>query len=375
MKETNTLVIGSSIAGLATAGCLAQRGIDYTIIEKTSQIAMPWRRHYERLHLHTNKTLSGLPGMPFGKKIPRYPTRQQVVDYMDAYAAKFDIRPIFNCEATEVKRVGDHWRVSAGGEVYSARHVVVATGPFGRPRRVDFEGLETFPGRVTHSYGYRSGREYAGERVLVVGFGNSACEIAIDLHEQGAKPSMSVRSAVNVIPRDIMGVPILQLGLWTSWLPPRLADKMNAPIFKALLGDIEKLGLKKLPYGPLEQIAKHQRVPLLDIGTLKLIREGHVKVFGDIDRIEGASVHFKDGGQQEFEAIVAAIGYDRGAAGDFIKVDARRFEDLNNSVDDQRYFGEDRLYFCGFWISPTGQIREIAQDARKIVKAIAASSR
>ena len=216
--------------------------------------------------------------------------------------------------------------------------------------------------------------EFKNQKVLVVGFGNSACEIAINLYEQGASPALSVRSAVNVLPRDIFGIPVLQLGLLMSNLPPRMADKMNAPLIRLLTGDIRKLGLRKLPYGPMEQMQKDQSVPLLDIGTLKLIREGHCVVYDDIDRIENKTVFFKDGRKDEFDAIVAAIGYDKGYAQDLLQVDKCRFEDLCVSVDKQKYFGKDGLYFCGFYVSPTGQIREIGLDAQKIAKNISKNS-
>ena len=371
MKETHTLIIGASFAGLASAGCLTKAGIDYLMIEKEEVIAYPWRNHYERLHLHSNKKLSNLPYKKFEASIPRYPSRKQVIDYLEDYQKEFDIQPICGTEALSVERKGDRWEVKTNQGFFVAENVIIATGPFGKPRKVDFKGMESFPGPITHSFGYKSGRDFKGKKVLVVGFGNSACEIAIDLHEQGAFPGMSVRSAVNVLPRDVFGIPILQLGVLVAPLPPRLADRINAPLFKLLLGDITKMGLKKLPYGPLEQIHEHQSIPLLDIGTLKLIREGHIQVFEGIDHIEEEVVHFVDGKKERFDAIVAAIGYDKGYVGDLIKVDESRFEDLNHSVDNQKYFGKDGLYFCGFWISPTGQIREITLDAQKIVSHIA----
>lgn len=366
MEETNTLVIGASVAGLASAGCLTKAKIDYTIIEKRDCVAFPWRNHYERLHLHSNKKLSNLPYKKFDKSIPKYPARQQVVDYLDSYQKEFDIQPIFNTEATLVEKKREKWVVETTNGTFQAKNIIIATGPFGKPRDISFKGMENFKGEITHSFGYKSGQDYKGKKVLVVGFGNSACEIAIDLHEQGASPSLSVRSAVNVLPRDVFGVPILQLGVLTSKFPPRLVDKLNAPLINLLVGDIQKLGLKKLPYGPLEQINKHQSIPLLDIGTLKHIKNGNINVFDGIDYLENNTVHFSDGKSEEFDAIVAAIGYNRGF-GDIVKVDQSRFDDLNNKIDQQKYFGKDGLYFCGFWISPTGQIREISHDAMKIV--------
>ena len=165
-------------------------------------------------------------------------------------------------------------------------------------------------------------------------------------------------------------MPILQLGLLTAPFSPRLMDKLNAPLLKLITGDIEDLGLRKLPYGPLEQIQKDQSIPLLDIGTLKLIREGHIRLFKDIDHIEANTVYFTDDCKENFGAIVAAIGFEKGISKEIFKVDQRRFDDLKNKADRQKHFGEDGLYFCGFWISPTGQIREISQDAKRIAKDI-----
>src|SRR4029077_18624023 len=95
MQETNTLIVGASVAGLASAGCLGRAGIDFIIIEKHPAVVTPWRNHYERLHLHTNKKLSHLPYKKFPSQIPVYPSRLQVVEYMDSYRQDFGIEPVF----------------------------------------------------------------------------------------------------------------------------------------------------------------------------------------------------------------------------------------------------------------------------------------
>ena len=374
MQETNTLIVGASVAGLASAACLAKAGIDYIIIEKHTAVVTPWRNHYERLHLHTNKKLSHLPYKKFQSRIPIYPSRLQVVEYMDSYQKGFNINPIFNTEARSIHRDGDFWITETSNGNFRSKNLIMATGAYGLPRKIDFKGMESFPGKILHSSQFKTAHEFKNQKVLVVGFGNSACEIAINLHEQGASPALSVRHAVNVLPRDIFGIPVLQLGLLMSALPPRFADKMNAPLIRLLTGDIRKLGLRKLPYGPLEQMQKDQSVPLLDIGTLKLIRDGHCVVYDDIDRIENKTVLFKDGRKDQFDAIVAAIGYNKGYAQDLLQVDKSRLEDLCVCVDKQKYFGKDGLYFCGFYVSPTGQIREIGLDAQKIAKNISKNS-
>ena len=102
--QTHTLIIGASISGLACAASFQKRGINYLVIEKEGQIASPWRNHYERLHLHTSKHFSTLPFRKYGRTIPRYPSRLQVLDYLENYKAAFDISPIYNSEAVSVKK-------------------------------------------------------------------------------------------------------------------------------------------------------------------------------------------------------------------------------------------------------------------------------
>ena len=370
MKETTTLIVGASVSGLASAACLQKQGVEHTIIEKTNSIATPWRNHYQRLHLHTNKRISNLPYKKFGHAVPRYPSRQQVVDYLEEYQKSFGITPLFNTEAKKIKKVSNDWITETSTGIFKSKYVIIATGAFTKPKPVHFKGMETFPGKILHSYEYKTGTDFEGQKVLVVGFGNSACEIAIDLYEQGARPSMSVRSPVNVIPRDVLGIPILELSLAMSSLPPKFADTINAPLLRLLVGDITRLGLKKLPYGPLEQIQKNASIPLLDIGTIRHIRAGHIGIYDDIDHMEHKTVYFKNGKAEDFDAIVAGLGYYRDYA-DIVNVDTSRFEDLKQPLNKQKYFGKDGLYFCGFWISPTGQIREIGLDAQRIAKDIA----
>ena len=370
MKETTSLIIGASISGLACAASLQKQNIDCIIIEKQNQVVTPWRNHYERLHLHTSKKFSNLPYKKIGKEIPRYPSRQQVVDYLEDYQKAFNIEPLLNAEAISVKKDGGYWITETTGGSFKSKYVVMATGLYNKPKPIIFEGMEKFTGKILHSSEYKTGKDFTGQKVLVVGFGNSACEIAIDLYEQGSIPSMSVRSAVNVIPRDVLGIPVLQLSLLMKRLPPRVADMISAPVMRWLIGDLTKLGLKKKPYGPLEGIRRDGNAPVLDIGTIHHIRKGHINIYEDIDYIERDTVHFKDGKKETFNTIIAAIGYCRDYT-EIVDIDENRLWDLQLSADKQKYFGKNGLYFCGYWVSPTGQIREIALDAKKIASDIA----
>jgi len=370
MTSTKTLIIGASAAGLASAACLQKEGIEFIILEKTSRVATSWRNHYDRLHLHTSKKWSALPFKKFDDSMPKYPGRQQVLDYLDNYAKEFNIHPVFHTEVVTVKRVKEHWITETNNGTYSSKYVIVATGMNHTPAIPAFKGLTSFTVKVLHSSQYKNGEPFAGKKVLVVGFGNSACEQAICLHEYGAYPSLSVRSAVNVLPKEIFGFPVLEIGKLTSVLPARVADKITAPVIKMLVGDITKLGLKKSTYGPREQIEKQKRIPLLDIGTIKLIKEGHIKVYGDIVRVEGNTIFFEDNRYQDFDAIILATGYNNNLQY-ILDLESDRLNDLGNSTGKQSFFGKDGLYLCGFYLSPMGMLREIGIEARKIAVDIA----
>ena len=364
-RETDTLVIGASAAGLAAAACLRQAGVEFEVVEASDVVANAWRHHYDRLHLHTPKSASALPGLPMPSTGPRYPSRDQVVLYLEAYARHFGIEPHFDVEVTRLERDGDRWVAQTSQGVWRARNVVVATGATRRPVRPTWPGVESYTGDLLHSSEYRNGEPWRGRSALIVGFGNSACEQAIDRVEHGVDAHLSVRSRVNVVPRDLLGVPILQMGIVMRVLPTQVADAMAAPLLKATVGDISKVGLRPLPYGPNTQIKNDRHIPLLDIGTMDHIKAGRIHVHPGIERFTASGVVFTDGTSLDVAAVVLATGYEPALA-DFL-VDARVVCD-----DDGRPYvsgGPTQLaglYFCGQFVAPSGMLREMGIEARRI---------
>src|ERR1700722_14697026 len=198
------LIVGAGPAGLAAAACLKRRNVDALVLEAGPSLAPSWRNHYDRLHLHTVKQQSQLPGLPFAKDLPRYVSRADFIAYLESYAARFSIAPR---TGEAVRRIG----AADGGLVvesararHRARAVVVATGYSRVPNPERLPGQERFRGPVVHSSSYRNADPFAGQRVLVVGAGNTGAEIALDLAERGAKPTLAVRAPVNVVPRDLL---------------------------------------------------------------------------------------------------------------------------------------------------------------------------
>lgn len=377
IEQQAVTIIGAGPAGLAMAACLTQRGIPFIVLEQTDQIASSWYRHYDRLHLHTDKDHSGLPFMPFAADAPRYPPRKMVVDYMQQYARQFGIQPIFKQTVASARRVGEGrdavWEVQTQDTLYRTPAVVVATGSNNLPMRPTWPGQEAYKGRIVHSADYKNGAPFKGQRVLVVGLGNSGGEIAIDLFEHGAQPSLAVRSPVNVIPREVFGVPFLTFGIMQRKLPAWLADALNAPTTRAIIGDLTRYGLRKPKHGPVTQIRKLGRVPFIDVGTIKLIKSGQVQVRPGIERFTEDGVVFTDGRQERFDALVLATGYHP-------RIDSWLQTDRQTLVDGKPArsgtdTGVPGLYYCGYYISPTGMLREIGIEALQLAETIEQSQR
>ncbi|HEX3824418.1 MAG TPA: NAD(P)/FAD-dependent oxidoreductase [Mycobacteriales bacterium] len=370
-RETQTLVIGASAAGLATAAELRRHGQRFALIESRDQVAGAWRRHYDRLHLHTPKSSSALPGLPMPKAWARYPSRDQVVEYLEQYQQHFDLRPHFGERVTRVERVAGGWETTTSAGSWHSRQVVVASGRTAVPVRPTWPGMTDYKGAVLHSSEYDNGDCWKGKSVLIVGFGNSACEQALDLVERGAKAHLSVRSPVNVVPRDVLGlIPVLQLGIVMRYLPTKVADAMAWPMIATTVGDVRKLGLRKLPYGPNTQIAKDRHVPLLDIGTIDQIKAGNITVHGDIERFTENGVVFSDGAALDVAAVVLATGYRAGVDAFVVEWDSV-CDATGFPLRSGRRSGLDGLYFCGMYVSPAGMLREIGIEARRIAADIA----
>ena len=371
MSNNHTILIGAGAAGLAVGACLKRAGIPNIILEQSDRVGATWRKHYDRLHLHTDKKNSALPFAPYPMDYPRYPSRDQVVKYLEDYAKRFDLDIRFNQQVTSTRREDGQWLVQTQESVHAAPNLVVAAGYSRQPLMPEWKGLESFRGKILHSSEYKNGSAFKGQRVLVVGFGNSGGEIAIDLYEHGAKPSLAVRNAVNVIPRELAGIPILSIGILQNKMPSWLADAMNAPILRVAVGDITKYGLRKLSYGPATQIRKDKRIPLIDVGTMQLIREGYVTVYPGVKEVSGNRIRFEGGTEAEFNALILATGY-RPRVNDFLQ-DAKSAIDREGAPTSTGKESQiPGLYFCGYYVSPTGMLREIAIEAKQISAAIAA---
>jgi cation diffusion facilitator CzcD-associated flavoprotein CzcO len=371
--RTPTLVIGAGPAGLATSACLKREGIDHVVLEREAEVAPRWRQHYERLHLHTYRDLSQLPFKRWKPGTPKYPSRQQVVDYLDDYAAELAVSPLFGQEVRRAARVDGGWRVETAKDVFETESLVIATGYNHSPQRPSWPGQEQFDGEILHSRDYRNGAPWKGKRVLVVGAGNSGAEIALDLLEHGAESSICIRGPIHFVARDIAGrVPAQIVGIALSHLPTGVADRLAVATSKMIFGDLSEFGIERPQMGPISQIRKLGRVPLIDVGTIEVIKSGQLPVVPGIERFHPDGVELVDGRRLDLDAVVLATGYTAGLES-FLENTRAYLNERgypNRLADAAEYPGP---YFVGFGNPPTGLLREINFDAKAVAAAIAAA--
>jgi indole-3-pyruvate monooxygenase len=366
------LIVGAGPAGLATAACLKQRGIEAVVLEAGPSAGTSWRNHYDRLHLHTVKEESHLPGVSFDEALPRYVSRADVVAYLDGYASRFSIVPRTG-EAVRRIRIGEgEFGVESAKATYRARAVVVASGYSRLPNPERLPDQERFRGMLLHSTGYRNGEAFAGQAVLVVGAGNTGAEIALDLAERGAKPTLAVRGPVNVVPRELLGMPIQRTSIRLQNLPLKLADGIGRLAGRLAFGDLARLGFPRPALGPISSIRLRRRIPLIDVGTIAAVKRGTIAVKPGVSRFTETGATFADGSDAAFDAAVLATGF-RAALADFVDVPGVLADD--GTPRDWRG-GEScpNLFFVGYEIVPTGHLRQIAARAEAVAAAIAGSA-
>ncbi|HTV31365.1 MAG TPA: NAD(P)/FAD-dependent oxidoreductase [Xanthobacteraceae bacterium] len=364
-ETTSVVVVGAGPAGLAVGACLRKAGVDFTILEKENRVASSWRRHYERLHLHTIKQFSSLPFLPFPKNYPRYVPRDQMVEYLDSYAKNFNLQPRFGEAVRLIRRDANEWVVESTSLSIRAPFIVIASGYSAEPVKPIFSGTESFKGKLLHASAYTNAKPFTGQSVLVIGMGNTGAEIALDLAEHGAHPTISLRDGVHIVPRDLFGIPVQMVAMFaTKALPLGANDRIFPIILDLVLGDLTKYGIKRPKEGLMQQIRTRARIPVLDVGTVRKITEGAIKIAPGISRITDDGAVFVDESDRKFDAIIVAAGYRPNYQSFFTNGDLQR---VHGDVPD----GNSGIYLVGFRNSVTGLLREISRGAMRIADDIA----
>jgi cation diffusion facilitator CzcD-associated flavoprotein CzcO len=361
--NSEVVVIGAGPAGLAVGACLRKQGLDFIILEKNHQVGSSWHRHYERLHLHTVKQLSALPYVPFPAGYPRYVPRNLMIEYLESYAATFNLKPRFGETVRSVRRSGSEWFIEATSSSTIGRHVVIASGLNTEPIVPSVPGIEKFTGKVIHSAAYVNAKPFVGQSVLVIGMGNTGAEIALDLCNGGARTTISIRHGVHVAPRDLFGIPIQIVAIFaTQVLPMKANDALFPLILDMSLSYPAKYGIKRPNKGILRQIAESGRIPVLDVGTMRKIAEGAIEIVPGIFSATEDGVVFKDGSKGKFDTIVFATGF-RPNYPSFLETETIELPNHSRPDGDR---ATSTIHFVGFKSPVSGLLREISKDAVRI---------
>lgn len=366
-------VIGGGPGGLAAAHALRAQGVRAVVLEKSERVGASWRRHYDRLHLHTTRRLSGLPGLPMPRSFGRWVSRDNVVRYLEKYAEYHQLEIVTGVEVSRVEPSADGggWLLHAtGGRELTGSAVVVATGYNHTPHVPDWPGRDAFKGELLHAGEYRNPGPYAGRDVLVVGVGNTGAEIAVDLVEGGAsRVRLSVRTAPHIVRRSTAGWAAQFTGILCRRLPVGLVDRMAGPLAKVSVPDLSAQGLPRPDTGLYSRV-NEGAIPVQDVGLIDAVRKGRVEVVPAVEGFEDDKVVLAGGDRIAPDTVIAATGYRRsleGVVGHLDVLDTRGRPVVHGPRTPKNAPG---LYFTGFTNPISGMFRELALDAEKIAKTI-----
>ncbi len=322
----STCVIGAGFSGLAAARALHHRGLPFVCIDQADGVGGLWRQPaggagpgpgYASLHLNTSAKITSYRDFPMPATFPRYARHDQVLTYLEDYARHFELSEHLEL-GVKVLRVAKSaaggWDVTtqdlATGRERTRRFasVVAATGHHWQPLSPHEEvpGSATFPGRVAHAADYHEPSVYSGRRVLVVGIGNSACDIAVELSRVAGRTTMSMRRGAHVVPKQLMGIPIDQIAgrWWWCRMPFRLQRRFLELLLKIIRGDITDYGLPD----PGHRILSAP-VTISD-ELLSRIAHGDITPRPKLERFEGSTAHFTDGTTEQVDDVIYCTGYE-----------------------------------------------------------------
>ncbi|MFD9537221.1 flavin-containing monooxygenase [Streptomyces sp. NPDC060010] len=374
-----TYVIGAGPGGLAVAAALRTRGVRAVVVEKSDAVGSSWRRHYDRLHLHTTRRLSALPGLAVPRRFGRWVARDDVVRYLEKYAEFHELELVTGVEVTRIERAADDsgWTLHAsGGRELAAGAVIVATGFNHTPRLPEWPGREAYGKELLHAADYRAAAPYADRDVLVVGVGNTGAEIAVDLAEGGAaRVRLAVRTAPHIVRRSTCGWPAQRTGILVRRLPVWLVDRLSALVARASVPDLSAYGLPRPATGLYSRV-RQGAIPIQDVGLIDAVRSGRVEPVAAVDALDGDEVVLADGTRISPDVVIAATGYRRALEGLVGHLDVLDDRGRRPRVHGGRTPAHaPDLYFTGFTNPISGMFRELALDARKIAKAVARKDR
>lgn len=376
-NDPDVIVIGAGPGGLAAAAELQRVGRRVLIVDKADAVGSAWRRHYERLHLHTVRWTSHLPGYKIPRHYGEWVARDDVVRYLEDYTRHHRLDVRFGVAVERIDRTVSGWSVSTTehGDL-TAPVVVVATGYNHTPDLPTWPGRENYTGRLVHARDYRNAEPYRGQDVLVVGTGNTGAEIAVDLVEGGAaRVRLSVRTVPTFVRRKVGPLPNSAVSIVLRRLPVRLVDKIIDISSRMNTPDLSAHGLPRPPAGVYSRLLADGAVPIIDVGLIDALQAGSVQVVPAVVGFDGPAVLLDGADPITPDAVIAATGYRQGLeklVGHLGILDARG---RPTALAGRTHKSAPGLYFTGYTNPLSGMFRELRIDARRIAKSVARARR
>jgi len=312
-------IIGAGPSGLAAAKNCLQAGLTVVVFEKNDKVGGNWVFNaktgyssvYENTHIISSKRLSEYENFPMPDSYPDYPNHRQVQAYFESYSKHFGVYPHIRFEHTvehvsrdETTGVFEVRHRDATGQVVSERFdvLMVANGHHWNPRHPTYPG--EFTGQYMHSHDFKGVDEnWRGKRVLVVGAGNSACDVAVESARVAGSVSLSMRSPQWFLPKFIFGKPTDMFAVRTTWLPNRPKQRIMTWLLRLLQGRYRDYGL---PENTKPVLSHH---PTANSDLLDFIRHGRIRPRPGIQSFEGRTAVFTDGTREEFDIVCACTGF------------------------------------------------------------------
>jgi hypothetical protein len=303
-RRDSMLIIGAGPCGLAHAKALTEAGIAYEQVEADCDVGGNWYHGvYRTVHIISSRKTTEFTDYPMPAHYPDFPSGQQILDYMRAYAEHFKLYPKieFNTKVTAVRpRADELWDVELASEerrVYKG--VLICNGHHWHKRFPKYEG--EFTGAWLHSKDYKGPEQLADKRVLVIGGGNSACDVVSEAARVSKSAHLSLRRGYWFMPKTLLGKPIVESPV--LYLPVSVQRMILRVLVRLVVGRYEDYGLPRPDHKIFE---KH---PTISTEVLHYLKHGRIKPRPDVARFEGRTVHFVDGTSDEFDTIICATGY------------------------------------------------------------------
>lgn len=312
-REHPVMIIGAGLNGLAAAYELKQIGAEPVILDASNKPAAPWRERHDQLRLNTHRLISHLPGMRIPRNFGAFPSRDDMVKYLEGYEEFLDVPIHRNVYVKRIDPAKHGWRLTASDGIWRARNVIIATGHERVPFIPAWPGLNGFTGELVHAAHFGRVDRFLDKRVLVVGAGNSGTDVLNHLVRVRTKELwVSVRNGPTILPTRILGIPLQILSPLMAPLPPWAVDFLMAATERLVFGDLKKYNLPKHPDGVATRLIKEGVAPAFNDGFVSALQAGRVTVLPEVERFEGDAVHLTGGETVRPDAVICATGYSPG---------------------------------------------------------------